>query len=99
MPLPNAAARKAMVTSPYECRVGKEKRMLLDIIRSILTYPVGSVVEFRDEFGTEYQEVIGYQFCHDNFYILLSNGRKVHMNRMDTVVHSVKQRRISDGYK
>ena len=73
--------------------------MLLDIVRSIRTYPVGSVVCFKDEFGTEYREVIGYQYCHNHFYILLSNGRKVHMDRMDAVIHSAKQRRISDGCK
>ncbi len=67
--------------------------MIAGIVWTILQYPVGAVVGFRDEFQTEYRTVSGYQYSHGNFYVLFFEGNMVHKNRLKALVVSVKRRR------
>ena len=72
--------------------------MFFDIVRLIMKYPMGTVIGFYDEFGTDFREVVGYKYHYGRFYILLSNGGMVHMKRMEELDHSIiRKRRIGDG--
>lgn len=73
--------------------------MVAGIVLTILQYPVGAVVGFRDEFQTEYRTVTGYQYSHGNFYVLFFDGGMVHKNRLKELVVSVEKGGHNDAGK
>ncbi len=67
--------------------------MAARIIWTVLRYPVGCEVCFADEFMTEYRTVEGYQYVQGAFYVLLSGGNMVHMDRLAVLAVPVRNRK------
>ncbi len=66
--------------------------MIFRIIKTILEYPPGTVIEFRYPYEVEYRKVSGYLYSCGSFYVLFQDNGMVHMERIGALAVSVQRK-------